>query len=247
MAEFLTTLGTSHRIEEIIRSARQRLTLISPFLKLSPLLLERLKDADRRGVQISIVYGKSELAAEEQRKLQELSNLTLYYLKHLHAKCYLNERHVIISSMNMYEFSEKNNREMSVLLGEEDAEAIAQVRSEVQSILNAAEVQRKGGVGAVLRAVFGRKETSGRSSTEPKKKTRDGYCIRCGDDVRYRPESPLCDPCYRSWAAWGNEDYPENECHRCGEEAKTSKAKPLCYDCYREEPFTTASFRRNSL
>ncbi len=57
MAEFLTTHGTAFQIENVIAGARKRLTLVSPFIKLSKTLAERLQDAARRGVKITIVFG----------------------------------------------------------------------------------------------------------------------------------------------------------------------------------------------
>jgi len=65
MAEFLTTSGTSHHIENIIMEAKQKLLLVSPYLKLSKTLHERLKDASERGVKIKIIYGKDELKPNE--------------------------------------------------------------------------------------------------------------------------------------------------------------------------------------
>ena len=38
------------------------------------------------------------------------------FCKNLHAKCYLNESTCIISSLNLYEFSQVNNNEMGVLI-----------------------------------------------------------------------------------------------------------------------------------
>src|SRR5437899_1829722 len=116
MAEFLTTHGTAFQIEKVIAGARKQLTLVSPLLKLSKTLAERLQDAARRGVRITIVFGKEELESEQQLLLSELAGARLYFLPNLHAKCYLNEDRMVITSMNMYEFSEKHNREMGVLL-----------------------------------------------------------------------------------------------------------------------------------
>jgi HKD family nuclease len=111
MAEFLTTSGTSHHIENIIMEARQKLFLVSPYLKLSKTLHERLKDASDKGVKIKIIYGKDELKPNESSSLAKLKNVELYYFENLHAKCYFNEIKMVITSMNMYEFSEKTNRE----------------------------------------------------------------------------------------------------------------------------------------
>lgn len=72
MADFLTTSGTSHHIENIIIEAKRELILVSPYLQLSKNFFERLKDASARGVNIKIVYGKDELKPNEKTLLQNL-------------------------------------------------------------------------------------------------------------------------------------------------------------------------------
>ncbi len=116
MADFLTTSGTSHHIENIIMDAKAKLVLVSPYLKLSKTFFERLKDASGKGVSIKIVYGKDELKPNERNSLAELKNAELFYFQNLHAKCFFNESKMVITSMNMYEFSEKTNREMGILI-----------------------------------------------------------------------------------------------------------------------------------
>ena len=239
MATFLTTLDTSSQIEKVIQQSQRRLTIITPYLKLNRIILDRLREADRRGIEIQLVYGKNELRPEEQAKLRELRRLKLYFLDHLHAKCYANERHIIIGSMNLYEFSEKNNREMSVLLSAEDGNAFTEARAEIESIINTATLEHPaGGLGAAVRSFFSGPAPA--AAPAPQKR-REGACIRCGGGIRYQPWSPLCDGCYDSWAAWGNEDYPEKRCHRCAKPANVSKGRPLCPDCFRLDPFTRAA------
>ncbi|MCP4612411.1 MAG: hypothetical protein GY845_27250, partial [Planctomycetes bacterium] len=116
MSRFLTTSGISHHLEEIIKGAKSTLVLISPYLQMTPTLFERLKDADAKNIRIIIVYGKKQLKDDQVESLAQLKNLSLHYFQNLHAKCYFNETHMLITSMNMYEFSEKNNREMGILL-----------------------------------------------------------------------------------------------------------------------------------
>lgn len=116
MAEFLTTNGTSYNIENIIIDAKSKLILVSPYLQISKTFYERLKDASNKNVSIKIIYGKDELKPNERNSLAELKNVELYFFENLHAKCYFNETKMVITSMNMYEFSEKNNREMGVLI-----------------------------------------------------------------------------------------------------------------------------------
>ncbi|GEM_PF-5981765 len=140
MAKFLTTAGTVCSIEDIIRKASLRLILISPYLKLSKQLLQRLQDANKRKVQILVIYGKVTLVRDEIEKLLVLDHLHLLYCENLHAKCYVNDDKMVLSSMNLYEYSERNNREMGIMLNKfDDAEAFDDVLDEIESIINSSE------------------------------------------------------------------------------------------------------------
>jgi hypothetical protein len=139
MPQFLTTSGTSHLIEDIIIRAKTELVLITPYLKLSRILLERLTEANNRGVSIKLVYGKVNLHPGEKKHIEALTNLELLFLENLHAKCYHNGTTLIVSSMNLYDFSEKNNREMGIVLTRRDDEdCFADALAEAHSIIAAA-------------------------------------------------------------------------------------------------------------
>lgn len=116
MAKFLNTSATNYFLEELIKSAKDRLILISPFLKLNDRIKELLEDKNRLKIDVRIVYGKSELQPEEIEWLKELTFIRTSFCKNLHAKCYLNEESCIVTSLNMYEFSQINNNEMGILL-----------------------------------------------------------------------------------------------------------------------------------
>lgn len=136
MPEFLTTLGVSFQIENIILEAQNELILVSPYLQLSKIFCERLLDASNKNVTIKIVYGKSELNSKHKSFLTNLKNVNLFYLENLHAKCYLNENKMVLTSMNMYEFSEKNNREMGILIEKKnDSELYKKAVTEALSII----------------------------------------------------------------------------------------------------------------
>lgn len=134
MAQFLTTHGVASEIEQVIMGAQGRLVLVTPFLKLSAILLERLQDAGRRRVLVSIVYGKAELSDRELAKLGLIPRLDLRFCENLHAKCYCNDVAMVVTSMNLHEFSEKNNREVGVLLTADEQPYRDGLR-EVESIL----------------------------------------------------------------------------------------------------------------
>lgn len=136
MAKFLNTSATNYFLEELIKDAKDRLILISPFLKLNDRMKELLADKNRLKIDVRIVYGKSELQPEEINWLKELTFIRTSFCKNLHAKCYLNEELCIITSLNLYEFSQINNNEMGVLIRRsDDAELYKDAYEEAQRII----------------------------------------------------------------------------------------------------------------
>jgi phosphatidylserine/phosphatidylglycerophosphate/cardiolipin synthase-like enzyme len=136
MAKFLNTSATNYFLEELIKNAKDRLILISPFLKLNDRMKELLADKNRLKIDVRIVYGKSELQPEEINWLKELTYIRTSFCKNLHAKCYLNEELCIITSLNLYEFSQINNNEMGILVRRaEDAELYKDAYEEAQRII----------------------------------------------------------------------------------------------------------------
>ena len=231
MAEFLTTNGTSYNIENIIIRAQKKLVLVSPYLQISKTFYERLRDADKKGVKIKIIFGKDELKPNEKNSLAELKNLELLFFENLHAKCYFNETEMVITSMNMYEFSEKNNREMGVLISREnDKKLFESAVSETLSIIQSSEIIQ---LSKTKRKLFQIKNKQNENNLKKRKPTR-GYCIRCGERIPYEPEKPYCWDCFSIWSQFENPEYEENVCHSCGEFETTSMLKPECYECFLE-------------
>lgn len=251
MAEFLTTHQTAASIESIVRDAKQKLVLVSPYLQLSKAFFGRLKDADERGVKIILIYGKEELKPAEKNQFMNLRNLSLCFCENLHAKCYYNEGNMVITSMNMYEYSEKNNREMGVLIkSQDDTSVFKDAVREVQSIWRSSVKEESKSSQAYPQPVptsakdkrttpvpNAQKQSVGNIlldtlSTILTGEKLDAYCIRCGDRIPFDPYRPLCDECYWVWSDYGNPNYPEHYCHSCGKPNNTTKEKPLCYSCY---------------
>jgi len=251
MAEFLTTHQIAANVESIIRDAKQKLVIVSPYIQLSKAFFGRLKDADERGVKIILIYGKDELKSTEKNQLLGLKNLALCFCENLHAKCYYNEDNMVITSMNMYEFSEKNNREMGVLIkSQEDPSVFKDAVREVQSMWRSSTKKEgksydysreptaeskqdtKPPTVPITEKMGAKDMLMGVLSTVLAGEKLDAYCIRCGDRLPFDPYRPLCDECYWSWAVYQNPSYPEHYCHSCGEQTKTTKDKPLCYLCY---------------
>jgi hypothetical protein len=224
MAEFLTTAAVILQVENIIKNATKKLVLISPFVQINKILLERLQQASEREVEIILIYGKGELKRTEKKQIESIENLTLYYYENLHAKCYFNEKEMVITSMNLYEFSEKNNREMGIYIRKENDEDIFKdTVDETHSIIKASKpvVKKESKIVEIKK-------------TYTKPISSNGLCIRCSDKIQYNINSPYCKECYSSWSYYMNNSFTEKYCHGCGTKEQTSMDKPLCHDCFIE-------------
>jgi phosphatidylserine/phosphatidylglycerophosphate/cardiolipin synthase-like enzyme len=143
MAKFLNTSATNYFLEEMIKGAKDRLILISPFIRLNDRIKELLLDKNRLKIDVRIVYGKSELQPEEMNWLNELAYVRTTFCRNLHAKCYMNEELCIVTSLNLYEFSQVNNNEMGILIRRsEDADLYRDAHEEAQRIIRISEEAR---------------------------------------------------------------------------------------------------------
>lgn len=140
MAKFLNTSATTYHLEEMIKSSSERLILISPYLRFNDRIRELLEDKNRLKIDVRIVYGKNELQPEEISWLKSLDFVRISFCKNLHAKCYLNEKQAIVTSMNLYEFSQVNNNEMGILIEREnDSHLYLETYQEAQRLIRVSE------------------------------------------------------------------------------------------------------------
>lgn len=219
MAKFLTTRGVSYEIENIIKGAKRQLVLISPYVRVPKSLLQNLRDANRRKVKITLVYGKKELEPEAKNQLTQLDNLSLYFLENLHAKCFFNEESMVITSLNLFDSSEQN-REMGVLINTTaDSGVFEEARKEAKLIIDES---KKTGLAMP------------RSDDNSYRIKQESYCIRCRVAIPTDLEKPLCPDCYSIWAKYKDPDFEEKYCHSCGKPELTTIEKPLCYSCYKK-------------
>lgn len=115
-------------IQDIINESKNELCLISPYVAISKevkdALLDKLEERNPK-FKLKILFGKNglkELEKGRQPKLKEslkffmkFPNCEIKFEERLHAKFYINDYHMIFSSMNLYDFSESQNIEFGVL------------------------------------------------------------------------------------------------------------------------------------
>lgn len=241
MIEFLTTLQTATQIEQIVRGATKEITLVSPYLQLSRDLGERLLTAEEQGASVRLIYGKKrEIQEETRQRLARLLGLELLYYHNLHAKCYYNEEKLVVTSMNLYEYSARNNREMGVL-ATADEDLYRSARQEVEGIARQAEGLSSPGGGDRAEQTD---DTQGRSSTVGQS-TATSQGERAGGVEQETPsgdgsgiESALS---VLFGGGGGKETQAESRapvekgfCIRCQEHIGYDPERPFCRRCYRK-------------
>ena len=235
MAEFLTTTGISYNLEELIKNSDEKLFLVSPYLQIAGSLKHLIEERDLRKIDIRVVYRKdNKINAEDMSFLQELTSVKISACENLHAKCYLNENTAIIASMNLYQYSQQNNREMGIKVEKEkEPDLYNDIFKEVMVILQTSQ-QPEFSVKKLEKDAPTVSKKVPEKITKKHQKKDMGFCIRCGNDLKFNPEKPLCYKCFKSWEEYSNPEYTEKFCHACGTEYSSTVAKPVCYACYKK-------------
>ena len=258
MAKFITGNKLNSELEEIFEKAERDLILISPYIKLHERYISSLKSKmDKNNLKIILVFGKNEEDMSKSMKqadfdfFKEFPNIEIRYEKRLHAKYFANEEKAILTSMNLYSYSQDNNIEFGVLTNSssenldkeawtyfrrviEQSELLFQRLPEYESIMLGLKKKYKGSNIEVdkLSEFFTNKnkfDSVGNKHTNPIKNNELGYCIRTREKIPFNQKKPMTDKAYESWLKFKNENYPEKYCHFSGEESngETTFSKPI--------------------
>ncbi|MCW5206522.1 phospholipase D family protein [Desulfobulbus sp. F5] len=236
MAKFINTRKAVSELEDIIRNAGENLYLVSPYLKLSKDFRELIEYRSNKHKVTTVIFGKHELKPDELNFLQGLRFVVLYYHEDLHAKCYANDEKMIITSLNLYEFSMANNKEMGVLIDRNDQadnKTFDDAMNEVNFIVDNSKLYgltaEKINSSERVREQSASQKAADNPAATPKKQAATGYCIRTGVEIPFNIEKPFCYEAYKSWRQFENGDYPEKYCHFSGEpsDGETCFNKPI--------------------
>jgi hypothetical protein len=232
MAKFLNTTGVSYHLEELIKGTKDRLILISPYLQFNDRIKEHINNLNIQKRDIRIVYRENKLQLEENNWLESQIGVRTSINKNLHAKCYLNENEAIITSMNLYEFSQQNNNEMGIYISkEQDPELYNATYAEATRLLTISEEIRV----TVKKVTANTPDKTERKRNEFKSPINNspdnelGFCIRTGVPIPFSVEKPMCYDAFKSWSKYGDPEYAEKFCHFSGEQSfgETSVSRPI--------------------
>lgn len=238
MAKFLNTKKSVSEIEDLIKDAGQTLILISPYLKLSKDFKELLSYRNSKDKITTVIFGKVELNPDEMKFLESLQFVILKYKDDLHAKCYMNDEKMIITSLNLYDFSMNNNKEMGVLIeksNENDKELFEDAFREVDYINTTSQrfaYKTQSNPQEVIKQIevkTSQQTIKQESKSDKKLSTGQGFCIRTGVPIPFNIEKPMSYEAYKSWSKYSDPDYPEKFCHFSGDlsNKETSVSRPI--------------------
>lgn len=219
MAKFLNTRKAVSEIEDLIKNADQKLILISPYLKISKDFRELLDYRNKKDKITTVIFGKQELNPDEMKFLQGLRFVILKYNEDLHAKCYLNDNKMIITSLNLYEFSMANNKEMGIIIDKTDANDIQLFEDALKEVDYIDQTSQRFEFGTIKQSII-KNNNVGHGN---------GFCIRTGQPIPFDIEKPMSYEAFKKWDEFGDADYPEKYCHFSGEPSngETTMRQPI--------------------
>lgn len=122
MAKFLTGNELAEEVYDVIHDAKKQLLILSPYVKLDDYFKNLFsKHKNNSELHLIVAFGKNKRNPERSFKSEDLEyfmdfpNVSIVFIPNLHAKYYANEKKGIVTSINLYDYSFKNNVEFGVI------------------------------------------------------------------------------------------------------------------------------------
>ncbi len=210
-SDFVTESGFKSALDELIEEASFELFIVSPYLDPGNVLVEKLLNVKKSGVEITLIHNSNQLKYPKATEpLSRLINngVKVYNHPRLHAKIYLSEKSALIGSLNLVSGSYVNSFEAGVV---HDSRSVREkARSYIlQSILES-DLLHETNVESLL----------------PVK----GYCMLTKVEIPYNPKRPVEYEAYNSQKKISG-DLVGTYCHSCGAESNVSVSNPVCINC----------------
>lgn len=264
MAQFLNHHNIKKEVLNLFQTAERFIFLVSPYIKLNEEMRRALSSKrNDPNFEIVVLFGKNEenlsksLSREDMEFFKDFANVEISYHPDLHAKYYANEIKSIVTSLNLHQYSVKNNIEIGILLERAlmsiggDKKLDSEIFSYIEGVIDDSEIvyekrtKQESFFFGLLKGKttkhVGHDATSGiygnvKNKSDHTKTNKKGYCIRTGTEIPFNMDVPFSKPAYESWARYKKKDYPEKFCHYSGESTngETSFARPVLRQYYKD-------------
>ena len=187
--------GVAEVILDVIKEANKELIIVSPYLKLWDEAKGALQSARKRKVDITFVLRlEGKLFRTPDFDWLEENDLDWVAIEDLHAKIYLNEETVVLSSMNLYEYSAQRNLEFAYILTDEVSKT--RVREYIKELVPSGAFCIR--CGQNIEPNPNKPLCYPDYKTWARYKRRDypeKFCFRCGESAKTTMADPYCDNC----------------------------------------------------
>ena len=256
-SEFFADNVVTAQVLNVIKNAKHRIALVSPYVDRVGHVEQELVKAKGRGVDVLIVVrrdGNKVGGTNSKDALDwfKINGFDLQSVPNLHAKFYMNEFEGVITSMNLLRSSWAGSLEVGISVTDSQHEQLVEyLRDHLKEFFTEIEASKTKPAAKKTQKIASGARRSPRQSRVAKPKKQEsggfgslirrlilspaGYCIRCGDELseaEVDAGKTMCAKDYASWARFKNPDFKEKYCTNCGEEKPTTFAKPECQDCY---------------
>ncbi len=161
MSQFITGKELEDAVYNIIWEAEKTLLIVSPYVKLDE-YFKTLFDHHEYNpkLHIVLVFGKNEMNVKRSMRVEDFEffkkfpNVSIIYVPNLHAKYYGNEKKGVITSINLYDFSFKNNIEFGVFSDQSHMKRISSSTSDLDAWNKCTEIAFNNEVIYAKRPVF---------------------------------------------------------------------------------------------
>lgn len=263
MSEFITENELNAKLSRIFENAEFELLIISPYIKLHDRIKSILKSKlNKPDLSIVVLFGKNEddvsksMNKEDFDFFKQFPKIQIRFEKRLHAKLYANEDQFLITSMNLYDYSQNTNIESGVIgsltekrTGKQTIDYFNRVIEQSELIFEKVPVFEPKMFGLSFKYLksevyvdnsdafysnksykkeYKKKFQRGTESTNTNNK-HSGYCIRTGVEIEFNIKMPMCSEAYSSWDRYKDVNYAEKYCHFSGEASQgaTSFKNPI--------------------
>lgn len=233
--KILHTHQISSTIIELIDESKEYCYLISPYIETWTLLERSLEKAARQRKRITFIVRNEDETLARIKGIHATYGFEFMMFDWLHSKLYCNERRALVTSMNLYDSSQKRNQEIGALF-ESASDASALLDEYILGDLLATPPR------LILKGYFHEEDKT--VATEMKaleaRVSEGGYCARCGTKmdldittIKKYNKRVRCASCYFKEPGQGDpRSVRTQHCHFCGERLESNLLDPFHPQCW---------------
>ena len=140
----------------MIEEASQYILLITPYVqverRVQTIAENKLKQSN---ISLLVVCRGQKLDNKSKFWLNSNEKIKCIFIENLHAKCYLNDKEAILTSMNLYTYSMVNNIEFGIVVNKDDEPLeYRKIFNECRSLLPEQENVHLSKIQAIAKVVF---------------------------------------------------------------------------------------------